>query len=492
MIDPTVLHILLPQVAAAAGLSLVGAAVAERLGGFRWLGGLAVGLLLSGAVLGQLAPGLHGRLFIGGVDEQRALDARRLQVEADVRALDATRVSRGHVEAMAEEWMAGVEAGEKRVEAIRARYAAVLDGWATAAALMLAFACGAGARLRRWMPSFVDAAPLALAAAAAAGGGVLIAIRIFGRPDPGGDASLAFAALLLAVVCGSTPLARSWASRCGRRADDRGAASATDDQPDVAQSAALLLALAAMIGLAMMPTTGQGDGAAAGDPAGPPAFGYAAAAAAAGLAVAALLVGRFVKPATLRGLGALALIAGGWFALQVHPLALALLGGLAVCVPRGDGEDRDGRDAADGPDDDDGGRAPRDWRDGLLWFIGPVAACAVAMRVDLAAAGPAALVGWAVLLAIVIGDARALGAWLGGRTLGGRSTGQAVRLGVAACVGGPLPLVLATAASEAIGEAMLAAVVLAHLLVGGVAPLVMRWSWALWPGDRDGGEPPVQ
>ena len=120
--------------------------------------------------------------------------------------------------------------------------------------------------------------------------------------------------------------------------------------------------------------------------------------------------------------------------------------------------------------------------DRLLWFVAPVAAALVAMRVEFAAPST-----WLVLVAaVVLGDGRAIGAWLGARLLAGRSTGTGLRVGVANSVGGPLPLAVAFAlhAGGIIDPALFAALVLAAGLTTLLATPTMRLSRAVWPDDE--------
>ena len=57
------------------------------------IAGIVVGILLSGAVLGNIAPNLHQRLFVGGMQVQKNLEELREDKREQIEALKETDVS---------------------------------------------------------------------------------------------------------------------------------------------------------------------------------------------------------------------------------------------------------------------------------------------------------------------------------------------------------------------------------------------------------------
>jgi len=517
MIDPALLTIVVKQLSVVIALALVGAAAAERLGSFRWLGGLVVGCLLSSAVAGTVAPGGYQRLFIGGAAERAAV-ARAEQgvaeakhrVDQYIAELQATGVTDGHVVSQRSlkraEWVEpaarALAAAQARLTAAKARHARVRLALTWAAALLAAAGAGMATRWRRWWPTLADAIPVALSAAVVAGLTAAAGAALLGRlNDPaGGEATFWLVGLMIGCGIGAVPLAGHWVERLDRH----GAAPSLDDRAALAQATALLLALAAMVALAAMPAAGLLEHAAtdAGGGESPTAFEqvrWAAMIGAIALAALALaggrwLGGRFGGPTT-RVILALALATTGWFALAIHPLPLAFIAGLIAA----DGTQQPPRQSQAPSINPRPGAFPLKTRrtdaehtagDRLLWLAGPIIAALVAMRVDFNAPSI-----WLVLVtALVLGDARAIGAWLGARLLAGRSTGTGMRIGVANSVGGALPLAAAFAlhAGNLIDAPLFNALILAAGLVTLLAPPTLRLARAVWPDDEPPDASPMQ
>jgi hypothetical protein len=480
MIDPALLSILVKQLAVVIALALIGAAVAERLGSFRWLGGLAAGLLLSGALLGNLAPAAHQWLITGGYHEQRSLAQARAETRAELetymRQLAETGVSAGHVQTQRQlkqaERRATLQPLQAAVQQAQARHAKAIAGWTWAVILLAAFACGAGARLRQWRTSFADAAPMAIAAAVTAILLVLLLTRLIGGLDARGDVLLAAAALMTAVLCGGTPLHPNL-TRLTRQSP----ATVNDDAAQLTQATPWLLAMIALVGLAMLPVAGLESTTMSVGGTESPTLRLRAGAGALLLLPLAAIAHFLIPHLTLRAVAAVGLVATGWFAAAIHPLVLAFAAGLTLRPRRGHAKDD-----------------PPATGDPAIWWVSPIIACAAALRINPSNADLSDVMIWGLLLAIVVGDGRALGAAFAGRTIGGRSTAHALRFAIAASVPGPLPLALTLALhiGGVLDHAMLAALLIAYALTALLAPLTLRLARTLWPDDEPPDPKPMQ
>lgn len=143
------------------------------------VGGLIAGVLLGPAVLGQSAPRLHERLYVGGIPERHALESLLARQAADRLALQAAPSGAADPDELRARHAAEQAPLVDALNAARAQHRSRLG---TAAAALLAAGIGLAAWCGR-RPAGLASAPLAAAIALGAELGVMVLIgRFFGLP----------------------------------------------------------------------------------------------------------------------------------------------------------------------------------------------------------------------------------------------------------------------------------------------------------------------
>lgn len=448
--DPLIWSVV-AQAAWVAPVALGAALAAEALGQPRIVGAMVAGLLLGTGVLGQLAPHLHQRLVTGGHHERRALQ----QYEHEQNELLVMLMQRGYDDRGAKVFqdsaVAGIELRQRaldRAVAHRDRARTILMLLAAAA---LVLAGGLALAEPRPAPQLTGAGLAALGAAVtvalfSAGAVLLLNHWLTSAEAVVGGWALAAVALAagLPIHAKLEPLTPG------------------DDTPALHAATVRWLALGAWAAAAALIAEYERRYQSLG------VLVFTVCVVTIGMHTAHLLRRKiaeaFARDAVSLTL-ILALAAAGAWTLGVHPLAALAIAALACPI-------------ATGPDAALGRR--------LAGLAAPVVAMMAVLRIDPAHDFNA----WLLLAAlIVIGDGKAVGAWLAARGLARRDGLAALHLGAATCAGGALLLIVAWLlhARRIIDGPVYTAVVLAELIV----MLLYRPVLAMAAAMREAGHAPA-
>jgi len=459
MFTADMLDSLAVQAVVALVLALPAAALGARLGLPRLVVPAVVGLLLSSAVLGNLAPDAHRLLVRGGYAEQQAYETQREQLQS---ALDsfADDITPAGAEEARQSMQAQIEPLRQAVDEAEAERRQLRRDLTWLAATLALLACGAMTRWSAIRPIMTEAALFGLfmlvgAALVATAGAALL-----GRMTVDPDAPRWLEGLILGCAAGGTPIGLHLLGRFRRDAID----PALDDRPSLAEGATIMVGLIVWVGLSLISAEAPASGVAA-----QPSLNLTAALATAGLIVAGIVAGFLLNdwPRASRGspvgdapriLLAALLGAGAVIVLGVHPAAAAWIVGLTLAP-----------EAADSQHDSEAGERTVAGRAADILI--PVTALLIASRVDLAAPSI-----WLVLVVLIAsGDGKALGMMFATRVFGGRSWGAAMRLGAVISAGGVLPMAVALALREAglIDPALFTALVVGSIVTSALARPVM-------------------
>ncbi|MCA9293097.1 MAG: hypothetical protein KDA20_04710 [Phycisphaerales bacterium] len=145
------------------------------------VGGIVAGLLIGATVAGRVAPELHDRLFIGGVDETIALADLHSEHARQRMALQATGVSPEATPELQAQQLQEAEQAQAMITTARANHAAHLR-WAGLAVLALLGATVIGGCSRRRLTLSLARAPSMLLGMTLACTATLLTARLIGVP----------------------------------------------------------------------------------------------------------------------------------------------------------------------------------------------------------------------------------------------------------------------------------------------------------------------
>ncbi len=410
-------------------VALVAAMVAQAVGQPRIVGAMLAGLLLGPAVLGQAAPDWHQWLVVGGHAELR--DMRRFEKEVNENMVGL--MHRGYSARALKNMQTHAESGIAQRQRAYDRAVATRSGGRSVlmygAALGLVLAGGLLVAGPRPAPLTADAGAIAAGAAVTVVLFSVAAVTLLGHWVTARQAAVGGWSLVAIALAAGLPIHASHAP-----------AAAGDEHPALHAATVRWLLLGAWSATAALLAVYERPVHALG------VVAFAVCVPAIGLPTTRLFERKIGDPVVRDALSVVWVVALGAVAAGasgVHPLAAVAIAALACPFVAG----------ADAP-----------FTRRLVEFAAPVVALLATLHAD-----PARHFGlwlWVVAL-IVIGDGKALGAWVAARLLARRGGLASLHLGAAASAGGAALLAIAWLLyhRQVIGAPLYTAVVLAELVI---------------------------